>query len=120
MMQREPNKEIYLLIVTMKTKSRFANFRCKENEEKNSTKRKTRLSTICKSCFDEIIRIKLIFLSATVECAVKRFNRTKTRNKMASRANKEKRKKSTATPIVMQHTEHVHQSLIAHDDPHLI
>lgn len=61
-------------------------------------------------------------LTVLLKCAVERFNRMKTRNKMASRANKENRKKSTATPIAGNtHARHVHHSLItanAHDDPH--
>lgn len=53
--------------------------------------------------FLQFLRIELVF-SDVEKCAVKRFGRTKTRNKMASRANKEKLKEkyshtnSHATP----------------------
>lgn len=71
---------------------KICNFRWKENAGKMWTKKKSTqiMFTVGSN--------GIAFLALMI-CAVERFNRMKTRNKMASRANKENRKKSTATPI---------------------
>lgn len=85
---------IYDEINDAKRTKRFPNQIWGEKKTHGKCERKN-LNSSWKSCF-WMIRMELLFSHWR---AVERFQRMKTRNKMASRANKEKRKKSTATPI---------------------